>query len=305
MAIALVLATLALVQACGDSSKGTGPSSGSTVQLKLRQVSGAELPATCNGVYSVSGPGVNIVNKALPESGKISFQGTLGQTYFVSVQLACGFALVSKLSVAETLSGSTSITLVPGTNEATITLQVSKVLSLNCASPVDPGQTSKCTCSVQSPGPASIGWQGATPSGPNTANFVNDTPGTYPVTCTVNAVAVATTSVTVKTPEPVTKAPEPVTNTITVTVENFPLLQQRRGLPQNRISLAQGCCPFFVRFVGHVGTTQISRDETRSFQVPSGTLFQASCTTSFTRGLLDEETVTKSKTIVLDGASCG
>jgi hypothetical protein len=119
----------------------------------------------------------------------------------------------------------------------------------------------------------------------------------------VNGVALATTSVTVKTPEPV--PPEPVTNTITITVENFPLLLQRRGLPQNRIGLAQGCCPFFVRFVGQIGTTQITRDETRSFQVPSGTLFQASCTTSFTRGLLHEETVTQSKTIVLDGANCG
>lgn len=200
-AMAFVLVALALLQACGDSSKGTGPSSGSAVQLKLRRVSGAELPANCDGVYSVSGPGVNINNKALPDSGRVSFQGAIGQTYFVTVQLTCGLALASKLSVAETLSGSTSITLVPGTNQATITLQVSKVLNLNCASPVDPGQTSKCTCSVQSPGPASIGWQGATPSGSNTANFVNNTPGSYPVTCTVNGVAVATTNVVVRSPE--------------------------------------------------------------------------------------------------------
>jgi hypothetical protein len=197
-AIALVLAALALLQACGDSSKGTGPSSGSAVQLKLRRVSGAEIPGNCNGVYSVSGPGVNIVNKPLSESGKISFQGSLGQTYFVSVQLTCGIAQVTKLGLPETLSGSTSITLGPGENVATIVLQVSKVLGLSCNSPVAPGQTSKCTCSVQSAGPASIGWQGATPSGSNTANFVNNTPGSYPVTCTVNGVAVATTSVTVQ-----------------------------------------------------------------------------------------------------------
>jgi len=197
-AIALVLAALALLQACGDSSKGTGPSSGSAVQLKLRRVSGAEIPGNCTGVYSVSGPGVNIVNKALPESGKISFQGSLGQTYVVSVQLTCGIAQVTKLGLPETLSGTTSITLGPGENVATIVLQVSKVLGLSCNSPVAPGQTSKCTCSVQSPGPASIGWQGATPSGSNTANFVNNTPGTYPVTCTVNGLAVATTNVTVQ-----------------------------------------------------------------------------------------------------------
>jgi hypothetical protein len=198
-AIALVLVALALLQACG-SDKSSGPSSGPAVQLKLRRVTGAEIPSNCGGVYSVSGPGVNINNKALPNNGQISFQGTIGQTYFVSVQLTCGVALVSKQGegLAETLSGSTSITLVPGINEATITLQVSKVLGLSCASPVAPGQTSKCTCSVQSPGPASIGWQGATPSGSNTANFVNNTPGSYPVTCTVNGVAVATTTVVVQ-----------------------------------------------------------------------------------------------------------
>jgi hypothetical protein len=201
-AIALVLVALALLQACG-SDKSSGPSSGPAVQLKLRRVTGAEIPSNCGGVYSVSGPGVNINNKALPNNGQISFQGTIGQTYFVSVQLTCGVALVSKQGegLAETLSGSTSITLVPGINEATITLQVSKVLGLSCASPVAPGQTSKCTCSVQSPGPASIGWQGATPSGSNTANFSNNTPGNYPVTCTVNGVAVATTTVTVRAPE--------------------------------------------------------------------------------------------------------
>ncbi len=121
----------------------------------------------------MSGPGVNINNKELPADGKISFQGTVGQTYVVSVQLTCGVAQVTRQGLAETLSGSTQITLQPGTNEATITLQVSKVLGLSCQSPVAPGEVSKCTCSVQSPGPASIGWVGATPTGSNTANFVN------------------------------------------------------------------------------------------------------------------------------------
>ena len=74
-AIALVLVALALLQACGDSGKGTGPSSGSAVQLKLRRVSGAEVPANCGGVYSVSGPGVNINNKALPDGGQDQLPG--------------------------------------------------------------------------------------------------------------------------------------------------------------------------------------------------------------------------------------
>jgi hypothetical protein len=270
-----VLATLALLQACGDSSKGTGPSSGSAVQLKLRRVSGAELPANCNGVYSVSGPGVNIVNKALPESGRISFQGTLGQTYVVSVQLTCGIAQVTRLSIPETLSGSTSITLGPGTNEATITLQVSKVLGLNCASPVAPGQTSQCTCSVQSPGPASIGWQGATPSGSNTANFVNNTPGSYPVTCTVNGVAVATTSVVVRSPE--------TSGTIRVQNTAEPLgLSRRKVLAQ----LQFGGFSARVRLLpsgSPSGGQEVNPGQTKSFGGLAGGNYQVqfSCTTSF------------------------
>jgi hypothetical protein len=279
--IAFVLVALALLQACGDSSKGTGPSSGSAVQLKLRRVSGAELPANCDGVYSVSGPGVNINNKALPDSGKISFQGTIGQTYFVTVQLTCGLALVSKLSVAETLSGSTSITLLPGTNEATITLQVSKVLGLNCASPVDPGQTSRCTCSIQSPGPASIGWQGATPSGSNTANFVNNTPGSYPVTCTVNGVAVATTTVVVRTPE--TGGTIRVQNTAVDCELNPQLCQRRRGV------LAQLQFGGFAARVRQLpsgspsGAQEVNPSQTKSFGGLAASDYQVqfSCNTSF------------------------
>jgi hypothetical protein len=281
MAIALVLVALALLQACGDSSKGTGPSSGSAVQLKLRRVSGAEIPNNCNGLYSVSGPGVSVVNKALPESGKISFQGTLGQTYFVSVQLTCGIALVTKLGLPETLSGSTSITLGPGTNEATIVLQVSKVLGLSCNSPVDPGQTSKCTCSVQSPGPASISWQGATPSGSNTANFVNNTPGTYPVTCTVNGIAVATTSVTVRTPE--TDGTIRVQNTA-IDCELNPQLCLRR-----RKVLAQLQFGGFTARVRQLPSgapsagQEVNPSQTKSFGGLDGGSYevQYSCTTSF------------------------
>ena len=77
-------------------------------------------------------------------------------------------------------------------------LQVSKVLGLSCNSPVGPGQTSKCTCSVQSPGPASIGWQGATPERLQHGELRQQHAGQLPVTCTVNGVAVATTSVVVR-----------------------------------------------------------------------------------------------------------
>jgi hypothetical protein len=64
-AIAFVLLALAVIQAC-DSGKHTGPTSNSSLQLKLRRVGGAELPTGCTGVYSVSGPGVSITNAARP-----------------------------------------------------------------------------------------------------------------------------------------------------------------------------------------------------------------------------------------------
>ena len=115
----------------------------------------------------------------------------------MSVQLTCGIAQVTRQGLAETLSGTTQVTLQPGTNEATITLQASRVLGLRCASPVAPNEVSQCTCDVQSPGPASIGWKGATPTGGNKAAFSSPTPGTFPVTCTVNGVDVLSTNVRV------------------------------------------------------------------------------------------------------------
>ena len=76
-AIAFVLLTLAVIQAC-DSGRHTGPSTTTALQLKLHRVGGAEIPAGCTGVYSVTGPGVNIQNAALPANGQISFQGQVG-----------------------------------------------------------------------------------------------------------------------------------------------------------------------------------------------------------------------------------
>jgi hypothetical protein len=292
-AIALVMAALALVQACGDSGKSTGPTSNASLQLKLRRANG-EVPVGCQGTYNVSGPGVNITNAALPQSGKISFQGQIGQTYLVSVELTCGVAQVTKQSHGETLSGSTQITLKSEGNEATITLTVSKATGVSCQSPIGVNTTSDCVCQFQSPGPANIEWKGASPTGPSTARFPGSpTKGSFPVTCTVNGISSSTFNIQVV-----------ESDTVNVTVENFPLGLKRK-LPQNRIRLAQGCCPFFVRFVGQVGSTQISRDESRTFQVKPNVLFEASCNSSFD-GVFHHETVTQSTTIVLDGGSeCG
>src|SRR5262245_46430215 len=187
-AIAFVLLTLAVIQAC-DSGKHTGPSSSASLQLKLKRVGGAEIPAGCTGVYSVTGPGVNIQNAALPASGQISFQGQVGQSYVVSVTLSCA---------GQILTGSAEITLQPGDNSATIQLTVSKVLGVSCApNPVDPGKDSICTCNIQSPVEPSFSWTGATPTSGNQARFNNNTPGSYTVTCSVNSVAAGSTTVTV------------------------------------------------------------------------------------------------------------
>jgi hypothetical protein len=137
----------------------------------------------------VSGPGVNIQNAPLPADGQISFQGQVGQTYTVSVQVTCKSGCVQ--------SGSVTFTLQQGPNKAEIVLTCSKVLGLACQSPVAPNQVSHCTCSVQSAGSANIAWQGATPTGGNTAEFSSPNPGSYPVTCTINGVDSLTTNVVV------------------------------------------------------------------------------------------------------------
>jgi len=267
-AIAFVLLALAVIQAC-NSSKNTGPSSSSSLQLKLHRAGGAEIPAGCTGVYSVSGPGVNIQNAALSANGQIAFQGQVGQTYVVTVTLACG---------GQTLTGSAQVTLQAGDNTATIELTVSKVLGVSCSpNPVQPGQDSTCTCNVQSPGVPSITWTGATPTSGNQAKFNSNTPGSFGVTCSVNGVANGSTTVTVG------------GNTISVTVQNT------------------GCCDIIVRFVGQGGTTTIRGGQSRTFNVTSPAHFQADC--AFLQNPFnppfDDETLTSNTTLSLDSSRCG
>ena len=237
-AIAFVLLALAVIQAC-DSGKHTGPTSNSSLQLKLHRVGGAEIPAGCIGVYSVTGPGVNIQNAPLPANGQISFQGQVGQTYIVTVTLSCNGTI---------LTGSAEVTLQPGNNSAIIQLTVSKVLGVACSpNPVDPGKDSTCTCSVQSPGVPSFSWTGATPTTGNQAKFNNNTPGSYIVTCSINGVAAGSATVTV------------AANTISVTIENT------------------GCCDILVRFLGQVDPTGVGGGQTKTFTVTPPAHFQAAC----------------------------
>jgi hypothetical protein len=209
-ALALVLLALALVQGCGKSGSGTGPSSNSALQLKLRQTSGAQVPCG-GGTYVITAPGYPPLTGSFGQDGQINVQLTVGVTYTITVT-ACG------------LTGSTVITVPPGGATGEIVITVSKVLGLSCSpSTIAPGGTSTCTCNVQSPGPANITWTGVNASGP-TASFSSNTPGTYPITCTINGVDTRSTTVTVKEPEPPPVPPvtptQPTTGTIVIENDN-------------------------------------------------------------------------------------
>ena len=190
----LALALLVFAQACGQSSRSSGPSQATALQLKVRR--SAEVPAGCAGTYSVSGPGVNIVNAPLPQDGNITFQGQVGATYTITVTLTCN---------GQTFSGSATVTVQPGVNQEEIVVTVTRVGPLTCnPSTVEPGQSATCTCSLTSPTSSpTVTWSG--PVNPKTGNpvtFSSPSPGTFPVACTVNGVATAQTSVTVKEPPP-------------------------------------------------------------------------------------------------------
>jgi hypothetical protein len=217
-AIAFVLLTLAAIQAC-DSGKHTGPTTNSSVQLRLKQASGAELQAGCIGVYSVTGPGVNIQNAALPASGQITFQGQIGQTYQISVSVTCGQALRVKLAQGGTQTGTGQITLGAGNNELTITLTFTQVSGVSCVpNPVDSGKDSICTCQFQSAGAPTVTWSSnVVPINSTQARF-NGT-ATQDVTCSVNGVANGKTTVVVG----------GGSGSIQIFNDVPPLQQQRRG----------------------------------------------------------------------------
>jgi hypothetical protein len=223
--IALVLVGLALIQACGKSGSSTGPSANSALQLKLRRAGGALLPCS-GGTYVITAPGYPPLTGSFGQDGQINVQLTVGVTYTITVN-ACG------------LTGSTVITVPPGGATGEIVIVVSKVLGLSCSpSTVAPGETSTCTCNVQSPGPANITWTSVNATG-STAKFSNDNPGVYPITCTVNGVDTRSTTVTVEQPP---APPAVTTGTIRVTNTASGQLLRPRG-----VVLKQIFGEFFVR----------------------------------------------------------
>jgi hypothetical protein len=272
VAIALVLVTLALVQACGESGRHTGPTTTSGLQLKIRRVGGAELPAGCTGTYSVTGPGVNTQNAALPADGHISFQGQLGQQYTISVQLSCpGLGA---------LGGEASVTVPPGGTKTEIVINVSKVLGVACSpSTVGPGESSTCRCDVQSPGPSSITWTGVSSFSGATASFSNQNPGNYAVSCTINGIDTRSTTVTVKAPEATPPPPPPPPQATTIQIFNNEFLQLRRkGLAEH-----QGGEPVFTRIVEIARSVRtIFRGHNVTIPVAPGTYtVEGSCNAGF------------------------
>ena len=209
--IALVLIGLALVQACGKSGSSTGPTTTSSLQLKLRRAGGAQLPAGCTGgTFTVLGPGNNVLGTGnFGSDGKISVSLPVDQTVTIQVTVFCPDGQHT---------GSTTLNVVPGGVTGTIEINVSKVLGLSCSPPtVAPNQESTCTCNASAPGTPSITWTGpVNPKTGKTVKFKESNPGTYSVSCTVNGVDTQSTSVTVQAPEVPPPPPPPQNSFITV-----------------------------------------------------------------------------------------
>jgi hypothetical protein len=215
-AIALVLGTLAVVQACGQSGNRTGPTatgSPTALQLKLRRAGGAELPAGCtSGTFSVIGPGVNIQDAPLPADGKIAVSLTIGLTYTFSVEVNCGSFGI--------LNGSKTITVLPGGTSEVIEITITQILGVQCVpSTVAPGQASRCTCNAKFLTAPTFQWKGVNSTGP-TATFSSQTPGVYQISCSINGGDPKSTTVEVKAPEPPPEPAPPPPRTGAVRVTN-------------------------------------------------------------------------------------
>lgn len=190
--IALVLVGLALVQACGKSGSSTGPTTTSALQLKLRRADGAQLPAGCSGgTFAVIGPGGNVLaTGSFGPDGKISVPVPVGQQVTIQVTVNCP---------GGTLFGATQLVASAEGTTGEIVINVSRVLGLACASPVAPDQEATCTCNASAAGTPAITWTGSVnPKTGKTVKFKESTPGTYPVSCTVNGVDTQSTTVTVE-----------------------------------------------------------------------------------------------------------
>ena len=186
-----MLVGLALAQACGKSGSGTGPTTNTALQLKLRRA-GAELPAGCTGgIFTITVPGEPTITGSFGPDGKISVQLPVGQDALIEVLVNCP---------GGALAGQTVVKVAPGGVKGQIVIDVSKVVGLSCSpSSVAPGVESTCRCDANSPGAAAITWTGSVnPKTGKTVTFKESTPNTYTVTCTINGIDTKSTTVTVE-----------------------------------------------------------------------------------------------------------
>jgi hypothetical protein len=233
--LALVLAALALAQACSDSGNRTStPTKSTAVSLKVRKV--AQVPPGCTGTLIIDGPNNFHLEANIPANGQVSVQVPIGVPLTFTVVLNCANG---------TFTGTTTLTAGPGNNEASVTVTATSA-GVSCnPSTADPGENVTCVCNVSTPSPtATVTWQGATPTGPTTARFSRDNPGTFTVTCTVNNSVSASTNVTVV---PVTVVPPVQNGTIQVTNTAVDCELQPQLCLQRRRILAQGPGAFFAR----------------------------------------------------------
>ena len=190
--LALVLMVLALAQACSDSSSNrtSGPTKSTGMSLKIRRA--AQVPAGCTGKLVIDGPNNFHAEVNIPSSGQVSVSNLpVGVPLTLTAILTCG---------GQTATGNTQLTLVEGNNAVSLTVVLTKA-GISCAPKEGPNGTNfNCVCTIQSPTPPVVTWQGATPTGPTTAKFTATDatpPGAHTVTCTVNNVASASTKVKV------------------------------------------------------------------------------------------------------------
>lgn len=221
-----LLALVVLAQACGGSSKSTGPTGATRLTLHLTGFERAELPANCEGVLEVTGPGMSPVRAAIPRSGQLLVFIPPGSARVFTVTLTC-----AKTTGPRTYTGFQVTDVVPGQPlELTINLVVNDPprASASCSpSSIAPGASADCRCTASDPDPGdrlSISWSAtgggvSPPTGPATS-FSSGTPGTFDVTCTVSdgkATSSSTAQVTVTAaPGPPPPPPPPGTSPLTV-----------------------------------------------------------------------------------------
>jgi hypothetical protein len=194
-AVALTTLVLVLAQACGESSRSTGPSGNGSVAVALRRTSG-QLPTGCAGTLTADGP--TKASAPIGPDGKVSLSGLQAGLYIFTADIVCG---------GQSFTGqSDPVRIQNGLNNVTIQVFVSpaNVGAFCTPSSVDVGQSSQCTCngSLVSGNVPAFSWSapGASPaqSSSQKPSFTFPSAGDFTLTCTVsNGPQAKTASVTV------------------------------------------------------------------------------------------------------------